>query len=79
MSSILQILTCMILVHRPLKYYILLFMKKTMTKYILKVGGDYLSGVMIINHQDFLNDDTFLYTFSKDFFVCLKDQVHDPL
>ncbi len=69
----------MILVHRPLKYYILLFMKKTMTKYILKVGGDYLSGVMIINHQDFPNDDTFLYIFSKDFFVCLKDQVHDPL
>ena len=54
-------------------------MKKTMTKHILKVGGDYLSGVMIINHQDFLNDDTFLYTFSKDFFVYPKDQVHDPL
>ena len=62
-----------------LKYYILLFISKTMMKYILKAGGNYLSGMMIINHQDFLNDDTFLYTFSKDFFVCLKDQVHDPL
>ena len=50
-----------------------------MTKYILKVGGDYLSGMMIINHQDFLNDDIFLYTFLEDFFVYLKDQVHDPL
>ena len=62
-----------------LKYYILLFISKTMMKYILIAGGNYLSGMMIINHQDFLNDDTFLYTFSKDFFVYLKDQVHDPL
>ena len=65
----------MIIVHRPLKYYILLFMKKTMTKYILKIGGDYLSGVMIINHQDFLNGDTFLYTFLEGSFDDLINQV----
>ena len=71
---ILQVLTCMILVHRPLKYYILLLLEKTMTEYILKVVGDYLYGMIIINHQDFLNDDISLYTFLEDFFDDLIDQ-----
>ena len=71
---ILQVLTCMILVHRPLKYYILLLLEKTMTEYILKIVGDYQYGMIIINHQDFLNDDISLYTFLEDSFDDLIDR-----
>tara|TARA_B100001094_G_scaffold236689_1_gene231787 strand:+ start:4053 stop:4202 length:150 start_codon:yes stop_codon:yes gene_type:complete len=46
-----------------------------MTKYILKVGSDYWSGMVLINHQDFLNGDTSLYTFLEGSFDDLINQV----